>query len=234
MIFTVNRTGSTLSPLEFRYDLIDTENVILDTFEVEDETGTILAGQSSLVLPALTTQTAATSYTAAGVTLRLRTTSEYTAATYRVADPGSLKVGVSSTAKPEITLSIAPNYILEGDSFDLVASATPHPVRPITIDVNLYSDLSDGFLVSESRGPQTITIPANQRTGSISITSQADGTADNSGIITAELETGDDYTRPADPDDQSTTVGVLESYPVVSISTPSQIQRRMMARSILL
>ena len=86
MTFTISRTGDTTnSVLDFKYDLIDTENVIDDAREVENETGTILAGESSLVLPTLTTQDAATSYTAAaGVTLRIRSASENTAATYRV------------------------------------------------------------------------------------------------------------------------------------------------------
>ena len=85
------------------------------------------------------------SYTAdAGVTLRLRSASANTAATYRVADPEHLKVGVVSVT-PEIALSIAPNYIGEGDSFNLVATATPPAVLPITVNVTLSSTDSDAF-----------------------------------------------------------------------------------------
>ena len=185
----------------------------------------LLRVEPSLVLPALTTQDAATSYTEdAGVTLRLRSASANTAATYRVADPERLKVGVISVT-PEIALSIAPNYIGEGDSFNLVATATPPAVLPITVNVTLSSTDSDIFLASGSRGAQTITIEAGQTTGETSITSQADGTADNSGTITAQLETGNRYTRPATPADPS--VVVLDALPVVSISAPAKVSENL-------
>ena len=220
--FTVSRTGDTTNALEFKYDIIDTEDVIANSLEVEDETGTIIAGQPSLVFPALTTQDAATSYTEnAGVTLRLRPASVNTAATYRVADPRNVKVGVVSVT-PEIALSISPNYITEGDSFDLVATATPAAVLPITVNVTLSSSDSDNFLATGSRGAQTITIEAGQETGKISITSQADGTADNSGIITAQIRNWkSDIVVRQHPADQMTSVAVLDALPVVSISAPS-------------
>ena len=148
VVFTVSRTGDTTSELMFKYDLIDAEGVIEN--EGTNIGGTIPADESSVQITHLTNTTG--SFTdAAGVTLRLHSASEFTASEldrdlYRVADPGSLKIGVSSKAKPEITLSIDSNYILEGDDFELEASATPAPVRSITVNVTLSSNLSDAIL----------------------------------------------------------------------------------------
>ena len=216
--FTVSRTGDTSAELPFRYDLIDTEDVI--DGESTGISGTILVNEPSVQLPPISTKVAATSYTQnAGLTLRLNPVSEFTAATYRVGDPGSTKVRVSSELIPEIKLTIAPNYISEGDDFELVATATPAPISDITINVTLSSDESNNFLAVDSRGAKTISIVADQTSGMISITSQADGTTGNQGLITAQLEMGTSYRRPVDTAEQMDTVVVLEALPVVSIST---------------
>ena len=118
-----------------------------------------------------------------------------------LSDPTSLKVGVVSET-PKVRLSIAPNYITEGDSFDLVATATPAPVRPITVNVTLGSTESNNFLVSASQGAQTIDIQVSQTSGKISITSQADGTTGNKGLIYALLNNGSGYSLPVDSGDR--------------------------------
>ena len=71
---------------------------------------------------------------------------------------------IPSSTTPQITLS-APNYIAEGDSFNLVATASPAPTSLKTIDVNLTSDENNNFLASGSRGPLQIEIQPNETTG---------------------------------------------------------------------
>ena len=99
---------------------------------------------------------------------------------------------VPSATIPKITLS-TPNYIKEGASFSLVATASHPPTNRTTVNVDLTSDANNNFLASSSRGTQTIVIEPNERTGMISITSQADGSPGNRGLITAELEAGSGY-----------------------------------------
>ena len=93
---------------------------------------------------------------------------------------------IPSETTPQITLS-APNYIAEGNTFILVATASHAPTSLTTIDVNLSSDENNNFLTSASRDSQTIQIQPNQMEGMITLTSQADGTSGNRGLITAEL-----------------------------------------------
>ena len=121
-------------------------------------------------------------------------------------------------------MSIAPNYIVEGASFDLVATATSAAVRPITVNVTLRSSENNNFLATASRGPQTIDIQAGATKGLISIISQADGVAGNKGLIYAQLNAGSGYSLPEAAGDQLVLLTVLESLPEVSISAPTQVK----------
>ena len=213
---TISRTGDTTNKLDFWYDLVETEDII--DGDGEGILGEIPANRSSIPISALVKADTSGSYDPDdGVTLRLISVAENTAATYRVAAPASVKVGVSSDAIPEITLS-APNYIEEGESFNLVATASGTTIRATAINVTLSSDSNDTFLESGSRGAQTIRIAAGETSGFTSITSLAGGNSLNKGTITAQLETGSGYTRPVIPADQMTSVVTLESKPVISMS----------------
>ena len=72
-------------------------------------------------------------------------------------------------------------------------------------------------------------------TGMLSITSQADGTADNRGLITAELQVGTGYLIAEAIDERSTSVVVLETLPVVSISvTETQVKENIGSFNLLI
>ena len=216
--YTVSRTGDTSSALDFWYDLTETKDII--DGEGDSIKGTILANQSSVqITNTVKADTSGSGYGQDdGVTLRLISVAENTAATYRVAAPASVKIGVSSDSIPEITLS-APNYIEEGESFNLIATASPNaPIRATTINVTLSSDSNNTFLAVGSRGAQTIQIAAGQTTGSTSIATLFNGNSLEKGTITAQLETGNGYTRPATAGDQMTSIVALESLPEISMS----------------
>ena len=222
-IYTISRTGNTINPLSFKYMLTEREDVIDGEDTVLD--GTIPVGQSSVVLPGITAKSPASGDfgPSASVTLRLLTVDDdSTLRSYKVAT-GSNRIGVSSE-KPEVTLSIAPDYIFEGDSFDLVATASKKLLRPITVNVTLSSTLTNGFLTNESQGAKTIEIPVTETKGSIEVLSKSDVKTGSNGItgsITATLETGTSYTRPAE---FTTKVGVIEAFPLVSISAPELVE----------
>ena len=134
---------------------------------------------------------------------------------------------VPSATVPKITLA-SPNYIKEGASFDLVATASHPPTNLTTVNVELSSDANNNFLASGSRGAKTIEIRPNQRSGMISITTQADGTIGNRGLITAELASGAGYFTSGVASENMTSVVVLETLPVVSVSvTNSQVKENI-------
>ena len=81
-IFTVSRTGDTTNSLPFKYVYSDTDDVIDGEGTVRN--GEILAGQSQLVLPTLTTKTGATLTANSGVTLRLQSVLDDNTIGYRV------------------------------------------------------------------------------------------------------------------------------------------------------
>ena len=210
LAYTISRTGATASALDFWYDLAETKDII--DGEGDSIKGTIPANQSSVqITNTVKADTSGSGYGQDdGVTLRLISVAENTAATYRVAAPASVKVGVSSDSIPEITLS-APNYIEEGESFNLVATASGAVIRATTVNVTLSSDSNDTFLARGSRGAQTIWIAAGETTGSTLISSLARGNSLDKGTITAQLETGSGYTRPAAAGDQMASVVTLEN-----------------------
>ena len=134
---------------------------------------------------------------------------------------------VPSASTPKITLS-SPNYIKEGASFNLVAKASHPPISLTTVNVVLSSDEDNNFLVLGSRGEKTIQIQPNQSSGMISITSQADGTTGNQGLITADLASGSGYFTSGVASENMTSVVILESLPVVSISVDnSQVKENV-------
>ena len=120
----------------------------------------------------ISTKVANTSYTeAAGVTLRLNSVAENPDLEYRIGSTSEIKVGVSSSTKPVITLSIEPNYITRGATFNLVAIATPAPIRTTPVRVNLTNEpqtfdftsdpptlVPNPYLLEAFRGEQTIEI----------------------------------------------------------------------------
>ena len=152
--------------------------------------------------------------------------------TYKV---GAAKKGIAtitdddvpSATMPKITL-LSPNYIKEGASFNLVARASHPPENQITVNVTLSSDANNNFLVPSSRGSKTLVIQPNQQTGTISITSQADGTTGNRGLIMAELNSGSGYFTSGVASENMTSVVVLETLPVVSISVDKFSSERKM------
>ena len=114
-VYTVTRTGDITNPLTFKYDVIDSGDVI--DGEGTEKVGTILANQPSLVLPALTTKTGKSLTGDSGVTLRIRSVLEDNTLEYRVAPQADSVRKIAVIAKPELVLSIEPNYILAGGTF---------------------------------------------------------------------------------------------------------------------
>ena len=92
-------------PLEVRYDLVDTGDVI--DGEGTDLSATILDTTTSIGVP-VTTKTSDTDYGSdAGVELTLRSARQYDGAMYRVGSPNTVKVGVTNAAPALGELSIA-------------------------------------------------------------------------------------------------------------------------------
>ena len=174
IVFTISRTGDTTNALTFKYDLTDVEDTI--NGEGLAITGTIDANESSTKIT-LPTKPAVTTYTNdAGVTLRLLSVLDDPDLEYRLGSSTELKVAVNSATKPVITLSIEPNYIARGATFNLVATATPAPIRTTSVKVNLTSEpqtypINNRYLLEAFRGEQTIEIAANAMRGQIPITS---------------------------------------------------------------
>ena len=82
-IFIVTRTGATTNALAFKYDIIDTGNVIDN--EGTGISGTIASGRSSVELPGLTTKTGLSLTANSGVNLRIQSVTEDLTLEYRVA-----------------------------------------------------------------------------------------------------------------------------------------------------
>ena len=229
IVFTVTRTGDTTNALDFKYDLTDVEDTI--NGESLAIPGAINANESSTKIT-LPTKSAATTYTsAAGVTLRLLSVLDDPDLEYRLGSSTELKVAVNSATKPVITLSIEPNYIARGATFNLVATATPAPIRTTSVKVNLTSEpqtypINNRYLLEAFRGEQTIEIAANATRGQIAITSTpvdlnpSDGIVDDSdAIINATLQADSNYSIPSETALLTEKVGVLGTLPEVSIST---------------
>ena len=228
IVFTISRTGDTTNELDFKYDLTDVEDVI--DGEGNAIPGTIEANAASTQIT-LPTKSATTSYTdAAGVTLRLNSVQEDPSLEYRLGSATELKVGVKTATKPVITLSIDPNYIPKGESFTLVANATPAPIRPTSVKVNLTSEpptypTADIYLPAEFRGEQTIEIAADATEGDITVMSDPIGAETANGIINATLVASDDYSIPSEVSARTEKIGVLdnsdesEGFPELSIYT---------------
>ena len=218
-IFTVSRTGDNTSSLTFKYDIIDVGNVI--DGESNERTGVILAGQSQLVLPAETTKTGVSLTGDSAVRLRLRSVLVDNTLDYRLAARSERRILVR--ARPEVVLSIEPNYILAGESFDLKATATETLIRPVKVRVDLFSSLSNNFLALYYPGIKILDIPVDETSATLSVRSRAAEVSGVDGIITARLLSVTGFTRPTSAPDHSVTVGVLESYPVVSLSAPARV-----------
>ena len=229
IVFTISRTGDTTNALAFKYDLTDVEDVIIG--EGLAITGTIDANKSSTQIT-LPSKSAITTYTsAAGVTLRLLSVLEAPELQYRLGSLTELKVAVNSATKPVITLSIEPNYVERGETFNLVATATPAPIRTTSVIVDLTSEpqtypINNRYLLEAFRGEQTIEIAANATRGQLAITSTpvdlnpSDGDIENSdAIINATLQADSNYSIPSETADRTERVGVLGTLPELSIST---------------
>ena len=127
---------------------------------------------------------------------------------------------VPSSTTPKITLS-GPNYIKEGATFDVVATASHLPDNLTSVNIVLASDDNNNFLAFGSRGAKTIEIHPNQKTGKIAVSSRADGEFGNRGLITAELISGSGYLISSSRKvNRTSVVVVLETLPIVSISVP--------------
>ena len=229
IVFTITRTGDTTNALDFKYDLADDEDFIDGEGMAIDGRINANATSTQITLP---TKEVTTSYTEpAGVTLRLNSVLDDPDLEYRLGSSTELTVEVGSSAKPVITLSIEPNYIARGNTFYLVATATPAPIRTTSVIVNLTSEpqtypINNRYLLEAFRGEQTIEIAANAMRGQIPITSTpvdlnpADGEVEDSdAIINATLQADSNYSLPSEPTGRTEKVGVLGTLPEVSIST---------------
>ena len=192
--------------------------------EGTEKVGTILANQPSLVLPALTTKTGKSLTGDSGVTLRIRSVLEDNTLEYRVAPQADSVRKIAVITKPELVLSIEPNYILAGGTFDLKATASQTLIRPIEARVDLYSSVGSIFLAPDSRGVKVITIPVDKTSATLSLTSRDAGISGVDGIITARLLNVTGFIRSDSAPDHSVTIGVLKNYPTVSVTAPAQVR----------
>ena len=113
---------------------------------------------------------------------------------------------------------------MEGDTFEVKLKASEPLIKSVTGRVDLTSTNGNNFLPPAFRGLQFISIPANATSATLSVRTQTDDSLQNNGIVTARLTTVTGIELSASALPQTAQVGVLDNYPVVSVTAATQVR----------
>ena len=141
---------------------------------------------------------------------------------YAVGDPGTASVAVSDddgAAVPAIRLS-AGAAVTEGGDAVFTVTATPAPTANLDVTLEVADAANSDFLGTNEEGSHTVTIPANQPSATLTLSTVGDSTDEANGVVTATVAAGTGYSVAAPPDDTASVAVADDDATSVTLSTP--------------
>ena len=132
----------------------------------------------------------------------------------------SAEVAVNDNDVPVISIT-AGRVVTEGGNATFTVSATPTPVRDLTVNVTVTQ--TGAFVASANLGSKTVTVPTS---GSVTLTvaTVGDTTDEANGSVTATVNAGTGYNVHASTNAASVTVNDDDATPTVTLTlTPDSI-----------
>ena len=128
---------------------------------------------------------------------------------YYVGDPGAASVAVAdddAAAVPSVSLS-AGAAVTEGGDAVFTVTADPAPSSDLDVTLDIEDDAASDFLGTNDEGSHTVTILANQPSATLTLATLGDSTDEANGVVTASVQTSNDYKVAAAPDDTASPSG---------------------------
>ena len=120
---------------------------------------------------------------------------------------------------PEVTVA-GGNGITEGGDAAFTVTAAPAVAWDVTVTLDIGDDATSDFLAQGDEGEKTVTIPANQPSATLTVSTENDSADEANGVVTATVQTGNDYTVAAAPDDTASVAVTDDDATTVVLSTP--------------
>ncbi len=125
----------------------------------------------------------------------------------------------AANTDPEIAV-IAGSAVTEGGNAVFTVAADPAPTADLDVTVNVADDAAGDFLATSDEDSHTVTIPANQASATLTLSTTADTTDEANGSVTATVEAGTGYTVAAAPDDAASVAVTDDDATTVTLTTP--------------
>ncbi|MYG40907.1 MAG: hypothetical protein F4201_08870, partial [Nitrospira sp. SB0677_bin_15] len=122
---------------------------------------------------------------------------------------------------PEISVTTAQASVTEGDDVTFTVSADELPLNPVTVTLTLTG--GDGYVASEDRGSQTVTIPVDQGSKDLVVPTQTDDVDEPFDFLTATVTANAAaYTIAASPANAAEVKLVDNDATTVTLNVPSE------------
>ncbi len=110
--------------------------------------------------------------------------------------------------------------ITEGGDAEFTITATPAPTAKLDVTLEVADAANSDFLGTNDEGSHTVTIPANQNSATLTLSTVGDSTDEANGVVTATVRTGNGYTVAVAPDDTASVAVSDDDATTVVLSTP--------------
>ena len=125
----------------------------------------------------------------------------------------------AKSADPEITVT-GGSAVTEGGDAVFTISASPAPTADLDVTLDVADDATGDFLDTNDEGSHTVTIPANQPSATLTLSTNGDTTDEANGSVTASVQAGNGYTVAVAPDDAASVAVTDDDATTVTLTTP--------------
>ena len=125
----------------------------------------------------------------------------------------------AASTDPEIVVT-GGGAVTEGGDAVFTVTADPAPSSDLDVTLAVADDAAGDFLATSNEGSHTVTIPANQPSATLTLSTTGDTTDEAGGSVTATVQTGTGYTVAADPGDAATVAVTDDDATTVTLTVP--------------
>ncbi len=125
----------------------------------------------------------------------------------------------AASADPEVAVT-GGSSVTEGGDAVFTVTADPAPSSDLDVTLDVADAAAGDFLAASDEGSHTVTVPANQPSATLTLSTTGDSADEPDGNVSASVASGTGYTVAADPGDAATVAVTDDDATTVTLTVP--------------